>query len=96
MVVLRDMFNGKKRYSEFLASPEAISTNVLADRLSMMEQDGLITAVPYQEKPMRLEYVLSEKGMGLLPVLQALCRWGNTYLPGTYVPPASFMERKLP
>jgi DNA-binding HxlR family transcriptional regulator len=96
MVVLRDMFNGKKRYSEFLASPEAISTNVLADRLSMMEHGGLITAKPYQKKPMRLEYKLSEKGTGLLPVLQELCRWGNKHLPDTWVPPASFMELKLP
>lgn len=93
MVVLRDMFIGKKRYSDFLASPEGISTNILADRLAMMEYSGLIESKPYQERPLRLEYELTEKGAGLLPVLQELCRWGNCYLPGTFVPPASFMER---
>ena len=95
MVVLRDMFIGKKRYSEFLDSPEGISTNILADRLSMMECNGLIEARPYQKRPLRLEYELTDKGMGLLPVLQDLCRWGNRYLPDTFVPPASFMERKV-
>jgi len=95
MVVLRDMFVGKKRYSEFLASPEGISTNILADRLGMMESSGLIEAKPYQQRPLRLEYVLTDMGMGLLPVLQELCRWGNRYLPNTFVPPADFMEQKV-
>lgn len=92
MVVLRDMFIGKKRYSDFLASPEGISTNILADRLAMMESSGLIESKPYQKRPLRLEYELTEKGTGLLPVLQELCRWGNCYLPDTFVPPASFMK----
>jgi len=94
MVVLRDLFNSKARFSDFLTSPEKISTNVLADRLAMMEHCGLITATPYQQRPVRLEYALTEKGAGLLPVLQELCRWGNRHLPGTWVPPASFMERE--
>jgi len=95
MVVLRDIFVGKKRYSEFLGSPEGISTNILADRLAMMESSGLIEAKPYQQRPLRLEYVLTDMGMGLLPVLQELCRWGNRYLPNTFVPPADFMEQKV-
>jgi len=95
MVILRDLMIGKKRYSEFRASPEEISTNILADRLSMMETSGLITAKPYQQRPMRLEYELTDKGLGLLPVLQELCRWGNKYIPDTWVPPSSFMDRKL-
>jgi DNA-binding HxlR family transcriptional regulator len=95
MVLLRDLFTGKKRYSEFRASPEEISTNILADRLAMMEHSGLITSKPYQQRPLRLEYELTEKGTGLLPVLQELCRWGNKFLPGTFVPPASFMDRKV-
>ena len=93
MLILRDMLIGKKRYSEFRASSEEISTNILADRLEMMENSGLITAKPYQQRPVRFEYELTEKGLGLLPALQELCRWGNKFLPDTWVPPASFMER---
>ena len=95
MVILRDLINGKTQYSQFRDSPEQISTNILADRLSMMEATGLITAKPYQKRPIRLRYELTEKGRGLLPVLQELCRWGNKYIPDTWVPPASFMERRI-
>ena len=95
MVVLRDLFIGKKRYSEFLASPEGISTNILASRLAQMEQSGLVRSRPYQKRPRRLEYDLTKKGAALLPVLQELSRWGNKHIPGTFVPPPEFMRRKL-
>lgn len=95
MLVLRDLFIGKKRFSEFLASRERISTNILTDRLAMMEESGLIEAVPYSQRPKRFEYSLTDKGEGLLPVLQELCRWGNRFLPGTIVPPESFMKRSV-
>lgn len=92
MVVLRDMIIGKKRFSEFLQSPEGISTNVLTDRLNLMEQAGLITAQPYSEHAGRFEYELTPKGRDLHPVLQELAKWGNRHLPDTFVPPASFMK----
>lgn len=94
MVLLRDMINGKTKYSEFLDSPEKIATNVLGDRLSKMLENGLITRNTYQTRPNRHEYHLTDKGKDLLPVLQALCRWGNRHLPGTWVPPQSFMSRR--
>ncbi len=93
MLVLRDLFVGKKRYSEFLESPERISTNILSDRLAKMEKSGLVEAVTYSERPRRFEYHLTDKGEGLLPTLQELCKWGNRFLPGTFVPPDSFMKR---
>lgn len=91
MVILRDLINGKTRYSEFLASPEKITTNILADRLERMEAAGLISRAPYQERPVRYAYALTEMGRGLHPTLQALCRWANHFLPGTWIPPAHFM-----
>ena len=42
LVILRDMLNGKRRFSQFLDSPERITTNVLTDRLSLMERAGLV------------------------------------------------------
>ena len=95
LVVLRDMFIGKKRFSEFLSSPEEIATNVLSDRLASMEQAGLVTKAPYQLRPKRFEYSLTTKGEAFLPVLQAMCRWGNGFVPSTWTPPASFMRRKI-
>lgn len=91
LVILRDMLTGKKRFSEFLESPERITTNVLTDRLSQMEVAGLVEKTAYQQRPVRFQYELTSKGRGLLPVLQEMCRWGNRYMPGTWTPPASFM-----
>ena len=94
LVIIRDMLTGKARFSHFLASPERITTNILADRLAMMEAAGLVAKTAYQDRPTRYEYALTEAGLGLLPVLQDICRWANRYLPGTWTPPASFMERR--
>lgn len=95
LVVLRDLLMGKKRYSEFLQSPEGVATNVLSDRLALMEQAGLVTKVPYQLGPKRFEFILTQKGEALLPVLQEMCRWANHHMPGTWTLPTSFMARKL-
>ncbi len=73
-------------------SPEHITTNVLTDRLTQMEEAGLIERRPYQAKPQRFEYVLTPKGRELHPVLQAYCRWANKHIPGTWVPPKAFMK----
>lgn len=94
MVILRDLLTGKSRYADFLGSPEGISTNILSDRLSAMEAGGLVTRSAYQERPRRHAYALTPRGEALLPVLQALCVWGNAHIPGTWTPPASFMARR--
>ena len=78
LVILRDMVTGKSRFSEFLDSPERITTNVLTDRLAQMEQAGLVTKVPYQQRPKRYRYELTEMGRGLHPVLQEISRWVRT------------------
>ena len=94
LVILRDMINGRKRFSEFLQAPERITTSVLTDRLEQMEAAGLVARTAYQQPPPRFEYVLTPKGEGLLPVLQEICRWANRFMPETWVPPESFMARK--
>ena len=95
MVIVRDMLVGKKRYGEFLTSPEGVTTNILASRLKRLEQVGLVTKTPYQKNPVRFDYTLTPDGESLLPVLQAICRWANNRIPDTWVPPASFMERQV-
>ncbi len=92
LVLIRDMLNGKSKYSEFLDSPERITTNVLADRLAKMEAAGIVTRTLYLDRPRRYAYSLSTMGRDLHPVLQALCKWGNRFIPDTWVPPKSFMK----
>lgn len=91
LIIVRDMLTGKARYGEFLDSPEGITTNILANRLSRMEQLGIISKAPYQTNPVRNEYRLTEAGHDLTPVLQGMCRWANKHYPDTWVPLESFM-----
>ncbi|MEE9381243.1 MAG: helix-turn-helix domain-containing protein [Hyphomonadaceae bacterium] len=92
LVILRDLINGKKRFGDFLASPERITTSVLTVRLNDMVKAGLLSKAPYQQRPRRYEYVLTDKGRALHPVLQSICKWGNEFYPDTWKPPAEFMQ----
>jgi DNA-binding HxlR family transcriptional regulator len=87
LLIIRDLVGGKRRYGEFLASAERIPTNILAERLKRLESAGLVASVQYSERPPRFEYQLTDSGRGLLPVLDALGRWGETQFPGTKLPP---------
>jgi DNA-binding HxlR family transcriptional regulator len=83
LLVLRDLFLGKTRYDEFLASPEKIATNILADRLRRLETLGMLQKQPYGSHRKRMEYRLTGRGRSLLPVLQAIVSWGQENIPGT-------------
>src|SRR5260221_3513612 len=83
LLVIRDLlFYGKRRFAEFLASPEGISTNILAERLERLERCGLVERHRYLERPRREEYRLTRRGHDLLPVLRALIHWGKRHVPG--------------
>lgn len=94
LVILRDLANGKARFQEFLDSPERIASNILAARLRDMEANGLVVGERYQEKPPRYAYRLTPRGAGLMPVLQAICRWAGDFLPERWTPPARFMRMR--
>ena len=83
LLVVRDLFWGKCRYGEILASPEGMPTNILAQRLVRLEEAKLISSSPYQSNPPRFEYRLTQKGRALLPTLLSLAEWGEKYFPGT-------------
>ena len=83
LLVIRDLVLGKRRYQEFTSSPEKIASNILADRLKKLEMGGLVTRHAYQRNPVRYEYILTEKGEGLKPVLEAIIVWGKKHYPGT-------------
>jgi DNA-binding HxlR family transcriptional regulator len=95
LVIVRDLLTGKSTFGEFLASPERIATNLLADRLDLLVRHGLAARTAYQEHPPRYRYALTAKGTALLPMLQEMCRWANRFEPGTWTPPAAFMQRRL-
>lgn len=86
------MIFGKRYYKEFLNSEEKIATNILADRLHMLEREGFV--VKHTDEKQRSKYVYSptEKGVDLLPVLLEMVLWSAKYDPNTAAPPA-FIER---
>lgn len=83
LLVIRDLVLGKRRYQEFLASPEEMASNILAERLNRLLVAGLIRRHAYQRNPVRYEYFLSKSGKGLEPILEAIIVWGKKQYPGT-------------
>ena len=92
LVVIRDLLHDKERFNDLLGGPERIPTNILADRLRRLCDNGLVARHPYSDHPRRYAYRLTASGRALKPVLQAICRWANAQIEGTWVPPADFME----
>lgn len=86
LLVVRDLFLNKHRYNEFVDSPEGIPTNILADRLKRLEAEGIVKKVPYQEKPVRMEYFLTTKGAELGKVLGEMRKWADKHVPGVTSP----------
>ena len=88
LLVMRDvLFYGKRRYADFLASPEGIPTNILADRLKLLVAKGVIRSERYSLHPPRVEYVLTEKGEDLRPIMRAMVEWGIRHAGGRTPPP---------
>lgn len=80
LLIIRDILLGKRRFGEIQESL-GVARNVLTDRLRRLEEAGLIEPRPYQEKPRRNEYFLTEKGLDLWPVLVSLIHWGDKHFP---------------
>ena len=83
LLIVRDLFSGKKKYGEFQNSPENIPSNILANRLSRLLDNKIIIKEPYQNNPVRYEYSLTEKGNELKPVLGAMVKWGEKHIEGS-------------
>jgi len=94
LLVVRDvLLYDKRRFADFLASPERIASNILADRLDRLERAGVIERRQYQEHPPREEYHPTARGRELAPVLRELIRWGQRHVAGTAQrPPAGVPE----
>jgi DNA-binding HxlR family transcriptional regulator len=83
LLIVRDLIGGKRRYSDFLRSSERIPTNILADRLRLLERTGLIERMPLRERSRRRAYRLTPDGQALGQVVDALATWGLQHLPDT-------------
>jgi DNA-binding HxlR family transcriptional regulator len=88
LLVIRDLLlYDKRRFADFLESPEGIASNILSERLARLERCGLIVRQRYADHPPREEYVPTARGWDLAPVLRELIRWGQHHVPGTATQP---------
>ena len=79
VLILRDIFDDKKRFGELLSSLEGISPKTLSLRLKDLEKNKLISKKIYKEIPLHVEYSLTEKGKSLSKILKDLRLWGEKY-----------------
>ncbi len=85
LLVIRDMIFGNRRHFRelLLKSEEGISSNILADRLKTLVEQGIITRTDDPTHKQKGIYSLTEQGIALLPVLAQMAAWGRKYLPVT-------------
>ncbi|WP_245754912.1 winged helix-turn-helix transcriptional regulator [Pelosinus propionicus] len=68
------------RYSELKKALGTVTHKMLSTQLKELEADGLIIRKEYPQVPPKVEYSLSNTGLSLMPVLQALCNWGHEHI----------------
>ncbi|TWP54338.1 helix-turn-helix transcriptional regulator [Lentzea tibetensis] len=79
LLILHDVFDGYRRFDQFQENLR-ISSSMLTARLKALVANGLLERRPYQDSPVRYEYVLTDLGRSLRPVIIALAAWGNSRL----------------
>lgn len=77
MLILHNLFEGKKRFGELQRALPGISPKTLSQRLHDLEQEGIITKHVFAEIPLHVEYNLTEKGLTLSDVFKSLEKWGK-------------------
>lgn len=79
-LVVRDLiFKGKHFYGEFLLSEEGIATNILSDRLSLLEGNGIVSKSSDPSHKQKIKYSITQKGIDLVPLLVEVIMWSAKY-----------------
>ncbi len=96
LLIIRDVFLGIRRFDD-IQRDLGVARNILQVRLERLVEEGILVKRPYQERPLRSEYRLTEKGADLWPVLVAMLQWGDRHaLEGRAAddPPAPRLRRR--
>jgi DNA-binding HxlR family transcriptional regulator len=80
VIIHRLLEHGPLGFNALKEEVDGISSKVLSDSLSDLEESQLVERSIVSEKPFRVEYSLTERGAGLRPVIEAMAEWGQTYL----------------
>ena len=94
LLIVRDAFDGHRRFSEFRASL-GLAKNILSSRLRNLVDHGILDVVPASDGSAYHAYVLTEKGLGLFPVVVALRQWGEAFCFAPSERHVQLVDRKL-
>jgi len=86
LMLLRDCFLGIRRFEDF-ERRLGISRSIVAERLKRLVEEGVLRREAYQDRPVRHEYRLTDKGLALHPVIMAIVHWGDEFYAGEAGPP---------
>lgn len=90
LLIVRDlMWHGKETFQSLQRGEEHIPTNILSSRLKRLVELGLVEKLPYQDRPVRYRYRLTETGRSLEQVLLSLMEWGKGRLGGGHYDPTT-------
>ena len=81
LLILRDCFLRVRRFEDFQARL-GVTRPILAGRLRKLVKDFVLAKVPYQQRPLRYEYRLTQKGLDLYPIVMAIVHWGDVHMAG--------------
>jgi DNA-binding HxlR family transcriptional regulator len=79
-LLVHDLSEGARRFSELQSSCRGISPRTLSERLRALEEEGIVGRQSFPESPPRVEYELTEKGEALLPIIDEMRRFGHDWL----------------
>ncbi|AUC99039.1 transcriptional regulator [Bradyrhizobium sp. SK17] len=79
LLILRECFLRIRRFDDFQASL-GITRHLLADRLKKLVRFGVLRKIRYQDAPKRYEYILTQKGLDLYPIIMSIVHWGNVHM----------------
>ena len=80
ILIVRDCMLGETRFEKFQKSL-GVTRHILADRLKKLVEAGVLEKQAYQARPVRFDYILTDRGHALGDVLKALHNWGRDYVP---------------
>jgi DNA-binding HxlR family transcriptional regulator len=92
LLILRDAFLGVTRFESF-HERLGIARNILAARLETLTDAGVFERRCYDEARSRYDYVLTDKGRALWPVLASILRWGDEWITGAGNEPLALVHR---
>src|SRR3954452_1896588 len=79
-LLIHDMSEGPRRFMQLEHACPGISPPTPSERLDMLEREGVIARRSYPESPPRVEYELTEKGRGLLPIIREMRKFGRSWM----------------